>query len=225
MQRIKNISVLYIDDDDCMRENVVAYLSYYFESVYEASDGLEGYERYQEFSPNIIVTDITMPRMNGLEMIEKIRLEDTETKIIIATAYLDNTYLLKAVELGLAKYLIKPISEDKLLPVLRTCAEDISAGNESFCIDTHHTFDMLSATLFKDEMPVLLTKKELDFLTLLVENSHRTVRYEELNSYVWQGEMSEDAMRTTVKGLRRKISKESLANISKVGYQIKQCQA
>ena len=223
MQRNKNISILYIDDDACMRENVVAYLGYYFERVYEASDGLEGYERYKELSPNIIVTDITMPRLNGLEMVEKIRLEDTKTKIIIATAYLDNAYLLKAVELGLAKYLIKPISEDKLLPVLRQCAEDISVDNKLFCIDTHHTFDTLNATLFKDTSPVVLTKKELDFLTLLVNNAHRTVSYEEFNSFVWQGEMSEDAMRTTVKGLRRKISKESLKNISKIGYQIQQC--
>jgi len=225
MQRIKNISILYIDDDDCMRENVVAYLRYYFDTVYEASDGLEGYARYKEYAPNIIVTDITMPRMNGLEMIEKIRLDDIETKIIIATAYLDNAYLLKAVELGLAKYLIKPISEEKLLPVLKMCSEDIKAGHENFCIDNQHEFDTLSTTLFKDNTPVVLTKKELDFLTLLVENAHRTVRYEEFNSYVWHGEMSEDAMRTTVKGLRRKISKESLVNISKVGYQITQCQS
>jgi len=223
MQRDKNISILYIDDDDCMRENVVAYLRYYFDSVYEASDGLEGYERYKELSPNIIVTDITMPRLNGLEMVEKIRAEDIQTKIIIATAYLDNAYLLKAVELGLAKYLIKPISEDKLLPVLRQCAEDITVGHELFCIDAQHTFDTLSGILLKETTPVVLTKKELDFLTLLVDNAHRTVRYEEFNSFVWQGEMSEDAMRTTVKGLRRKISKESLINISKVGYQIQQC--
>ena len=225
MQRINNISILYIDDDECMRENVVAYLRYYFDTVYEAADGLEGFERYKEYGPDIIITDITMPRLNGLEMVEKIRLDDAETKIIIATAYLDNTYLLKAVELGLVKYLIKPISEDKLLPVLRQCSENIKADHKAFCIDEQHTFDTLSGTLFKKTTPIVLTKKELDFLTLLVENAHRTVQYEEFNSVVWQGEMSEDAMRTTVKGLRRKISKESVQNISKIGYKIQQCMA
>jgi len=224
MQRINNISILYIDDDECMRENVVAYLRYYFDTVYEAADGLEGYARYKELSPDIIITDITMPRLNGLEMVEKIRVKDAETKIIIATAYLDNSYLLKAVELGLVKYLIKPISEEKLLPVLRQCSENIKASHELFCIDQEYTFDSLSGTLFKEKQPVVLTKKELDFLTLLVDNSHRTVQYEEFNSFVWQGDMSEDAMRTTVKGLRRKISKESLINISKIGYKIQQCQ-
>lgn len=220
MNSFKDITILYIDDEPCMRENVVEYLGYYCDHVYEAQDGAEGFALYEQIHPDIIITDITMPKMNGLEMVEKIRAVDQETKIIIATAYLDNDFLLKAVELGLVKYLTKPITEDKLLPVLQKCAEGVPKNDTLFCIDSHHTFDTKDSRLLKDGEMVILTKKELDFLELLVQNAHRTVQYEELNSAVWQGEMSEDAMRTVVKALRQKISKESLKNISKIGYQI-----
>ena len=220
MNSFKDITILYIDDEPCMRENVVEYLGYYCDHVYEAQDGAEGFALYEELNPDIIITDITMPKMNGLEMVEKIRALDQKTKIIIATAYLENDFLLKAVELGLVKYLTKPITEDKLLPVLQKCAQQLCEDDALFYIDPHHTFDTKNSRLLKDDEEVILTKKELDFLKLLIHNAHRTVQYEELNSAVWQGEMSEDAMRTVVKALRRKISKESLKNISKIGYQI-----
>lgn len=225
MRTIKNISILYVDDETCMRENVVEYLSYYCDYVYEAQDGKEGFEVYEKVKPDIIITDITMPKMNGLEMVEKIRKNDEKTKIIIATAYLENEFLLKAIELGLVKYLTKPITEEKLLPVLKQCVETFSTGEPLFCIDKHHTFDVANSTLFKNDEVVVLTKKELDFLALLIHNAHRTVQYEEFNAAVWQGEMSDDAMRTVVKGLRQKISKESLKNISKIGYRILRCDA
>lgn len=223
MGSFKNISILYIDDESCMRENVVEYLGYYFDNVFEASDGLEGFEVYKQVKPDIIITDITMPKMNGLEMVEKIRQSDSETKVIVATAYLENEFLLKAVELGLVKYLIKPITEDKLLPILKKCADTFSKQDAIFCIDQYHSFDTINKTLFKGDEIVSLTKKEMDFLELLIQNSHRALKYEELNSVVWDGEMSEDAMRTVVKALRQKISKQSIKNISKIGYQIIKC--
>ena len=220
MNHMKALTILYIDDETCMRENVVEYLSYYCDHVYQAADGLSGLEVYKEVSPDIIITDITMPKLNGLNMVKTIRENDQKTKIIIATAHLENSFLLKAVELGLVKYLVKPITEEKLLPVLKQCAASLTTKDSIFHIDKQHRFEPLNSTLYKGEEIIILTKKELDFLELLISNAHRTVKYEEFNSAVWQGEMSEDAMRTTVKGLRRKISKESLKNISKIGYQI-----
>ena len=222
MRSLKDITILYIDDEACMRENVVEYLQYYCDNVYEAEDGLSGLECYHKVHPDVIITDISMPNLNGLDMIEAIRKEDQKSMIIVATAHLENHYLLKAVELGLLKYLVKPVTEDKLLPLLKKCAETLSATDSYFHIDQKHRFHIPSSTLYKNDEVVVLTKKELDFLELLIKNAHRIVKYEELNSAVWQGEMSEDAMRTVVKGLRRKISKESLKNISKIGYQIQQ---
>ena len=65
-----------------------------------------------------------------------------------------------------------------------------------------------------------LTKKELLFLEILIKNHKRAVKYDELNNYVWNGNMSEDAIRSVVKELRKKISKKAIKNISGIGYQI-----
>ncbi|PLY07697.1 MAG: hypothetical protein C0625_05845 [Arcobacter sp.] len=124
LDSLKNLKILYIDDEEFIREDAVEYLSFYCDNVYEASDGLDGLEKYKKLKPNIIITDIKMPKLNGIEMIKEIRKYDKNTKIIIATAFLETSYLIDAIELGLIKYLVKPIMEDTLLPVLESCTEE-----------------------------------------------------------------------------------------------------
>lgn len=160
-----------------------------------------------------------MPKLNGIEMVKIIRENDKKTKIILATAFLETSYLLEAVELGLVKYLLKPITADKLLPVLRTCIEDVD-DKSIFELEDGFVFDIFNKTLFFEKEQISMTKKELLFLELLVKNHKRAVKYHELNNYVWEGEMSEDAMRSVVKELRKKISKQAIKNISGIGYQI-----
>jgi len=220
MKQLKNLKILYIDDEDYIRNNAVEYLSFYCDNVYEAKDGLDGIEAYKKHQPNIIITDIKMPRLNGLEMVKQIRQNDTTTKIIVATAFLETSYLLQAVELGLIKYLIKPITADKLLPVLKTCMLDVIEDKSIFNLNDGFVFDILNKVLFLNKEQIFLTKKELLFLEVLVKNHKRAVKYDELNNYVWEGQMSEDAMRTIVKELRKKISKQAIKNISGIGYQI-----
>lgn len=220
MVQLKNLTILYIDDEDFIREDAVEYLSFYCDNVYGARDGLEGLEKYKELKPDIIISDITMPKLNGIEMIKEIRKEDKTTKIIIATAFLETSYLLEAVELGLVKYLTKPILEDTLLEVLKKCTDVIVEKKSIFEIIGGFFFDILNHTLFFKKEQIELTKKELLFLELLIKNSSRAVKYEEFNNYIWDGNMTEDALRSLVRELRRKISKESIKNISGIGYQI-----
>lgn len=220
MKNIKNSKILYIDDEDFIRSNAIEYLNFYCNNVYEAKDGLEGFGIYNKIKPDIIITDIKMPKLNGIELVQKIRQKDKTTKIIIATAFLDTQYLLKAIELGLIKYLIKPITEDKILPALKICLEGLKEDKNIFKIEEDYIFDILNQSLFYKDTLVQLTKKELLFLEILVSNSQRAVKYEELNNYVWEGYMTEDALRSLVKELRRKISKKTIKNISSIGYKI-----
>lgn len=220
MEKLKNIKILYIDDEDLIRSNAVEYLEFYCDNVYEAKDGLEGIEVYEKYKPDIIITDIKMPKLNGLEMVRQIRQKDKTTRIIVATAFLETSYLLEAIDLGLVKYLTKPITEDKLLPILKSCVLDVFEGKSIFFFENDITFDMLNKTLFKNEIQIMLTKKELMFLELLLKNSKRAVKYSELSNYVWNGNMSEDAIRSIVKELRKKISKQTIKNVSGIGYQV-----
>jgi DNA-binding response OmpR family regulator len=220
MKKLRDTKILYIDDETFIRQNAVEYLNFYTDHVYEAKDGQDGLDVYAKVKPDIIITDINMPKLNGLEMVKAIRKRDKTTKVIIATAFLETKYLLEAVELGLVKYLVKPITEDKILPVLRSCLEDFPQEGSIFYLEEGFIYDKLNHTLFKEQKGIDLTKKEMLFFDLLCSNCKRAVKYEEFNAAVWQGEMSEDALRSVVKELRKKTSKNTIKNISGIGYQV-----
>ncbi len=221
MEALKNIKILYIEDEDFIRESAVEYLEFYCDHVYEAIDGLDGYEKYRQVKPDIIICDIMMPRLNGLELIEKIRKTDKTTQIIVATARIDTDFLLKAVELRLVKYLTKPITEDKLLPVLAEAITLIKNENTNIVnFDNNCQFDTLNKTLLQENKIIKLTKKERLFLEICAKNTNRVLTYNELENYVWEGYMTQDAMRSVVKELRRKLPQNTLENISGIGYKL-----
>jgi len=111
----KECSVLFIDDVDHVRELVEKMLRRLFKAVYVASNGEEGLKIYKEKSPDLIITDINMPVMDGIEMIEVIRTGDIEQKIIILSAHNDHSFFEKAVNLKIDGYLIKPIDMQMLM--------------------------------------------------------------------------------------------------------------
>ena len=221
-EEFKNIKILYVDDEEFIRENAVEYLSRYFEEVYEAKDGLEALEMIDRFKPHIIITDIKMPNLNGIELAKKIRQSDKRTQIIIATAHTDTDFLITAVELQLVKYMVKPILETNLISVLKQCVQTIKEDNSNIKkLSTNAFFDIFNKTLLIESKIKKLTKNELLFLELLCINSNRAVTYEELQTYIWYDDyMSGDAIRSLVRALRRKLPENAIENLSGIGYKI-----
>tara|TARA_B100001063_G_scaffold126622_1_gene118335 strand:+ start:5335 stop:6015 length:681 start_codon:yes stop_codon:yes gene_type:complete len=218
----KNIKILYVEDDDIARENGVEYLENYFENIYEASDALTALKLYEKHQPDIIITDIQMPKLNGLEFVQRIRKTDSKTQVIVISAFSDKDYLLKAIELQLVKYLIKPIKEDELKKALISCMESIKSDTSNIiALNSEYTFDMFNHTLVNDGGMIKLRTKELDFLVLLLKNKNRYVTYTEIENYVWlDSSMSKDALKTLVKNIKTKIPKELILNLSGTGYKI-----
>ncbi|RBQ29408.1 response regulator transcription factor [Aliarcobacter vitoriensis] len=215
---MKNLKILYIEDEDFIRKNAIEYLSYISDFVYEAKDAIDGFDKYTKIKPDIIICDILMPKINGLELIEKIRKDDLKTQIIVVTARIDTEFLIKAVELKLVKYITKPICEDKLFTALKEASKNIE---NIFDFGNGVKFDLSKKTLIKNEKLIKLTQKEILFLEILLRNINRITYYQELENFVWKGYMSEDALRSVVKSLRKKLPTDALQNISKMGYQLK----
>lgn len=220
MHPLNNTKILFIDDDLAICEHAVEYLRFYSEHVEQAHDGLEGFECYQNFKPDIIITDIDMPKENGLSMIKRIRAIDKEVKIIVITAFLDTEYLLLAVELGLIKYLSKPVSESTLLPILLQHATKKSKTSNILQLTQAHQYDTYNHSLFYHKEHIDLTKKAQQSLKLLSATPNVVVSYETFNSAIWDDMMTEEALRSVIKELRAKIAKESIKNISGVGYKL-----
>jgi two-component system, OmpR family, response regulator VanR len=214
--------ILYVDDDVEILENALEYLGRLCRRVLGAHNGLEAFRLYEMHKPDLIISDIKMPKLNGLELAKKIRINDQKTPIIIATAYTDTHFLLDAIELRLIKYLIKPITAEKLQQALLLVYQSLTLQSHNIKKLTQTAFyDTFNKILTRDQEIIKLTKNELLLLDLLVKNSPRTIQYREIETLIWQDEgMSIEALRTLMKSLRKKIDNECVENISGIGYKI-----
>ena len=123
MDSLKNLTILYVEDDTEVRENISQSLAYFVKHIESASNGDEAFELYEKISPDIIITDIDMPGMNGLELAARVRECDSFIPIVVMTAYTTEEFLLDAVSLHLERYIVKPVSLAKLKDSLESCYE------------------------------------------------------------------------------------------------------
>lgn len=218
----KNIKILYVEDDEIARENGIEYLENFFETIYEASDAIIALQLYDKYKPDIIITDIQMPKLNGLEFVKRIRQKDKKTQIIVITAFCDKEYLLKAIELQLVKYLVKPVKEKEFEEALFLCVNSLKDDVSNIVqIDNEIYFDTFNKNLVINNEIVKLRTKEILFLELLIKNKNRYVTYEEIENYVWADSvMTKDALKTLVKNIKTKIPKDLILNLTNSGYKI-----
>ena len=111
---MNKISILIVEDELKLLEAYSKYLSLFCDQVFTATNGEEALEKYSKYKPDIILTDINMPKLDGIEFIEEIRKLEKKTKVIILTSHTETKYLLRAIELHLVTYLLKPVKMDKL---------------------------------------------------------------------------------------------------------------
>ena len=219
---LKDLRILYVEDEDDVRRNAVEYLKRIAKEVLEASDGKEAIKVWADEKPDIIITDISMPRLNGLDMARYIRSKDQDVQIIVATAYTDTDYLMKAVELNLVKYLVKPITKEKLQSALSQSVEKIKDQNKfSIQLSEECAYSAYSQNIVCQGQEVKLTKNELLFIYLLAHHISRTLTYQEIEDAIWPYEgMSQDAIRSLVRGVRKKVPEGAIENVSGVGYRL-----
>ncbi len=220
LDKLSNFTLLYVEDEDGIRENIYEILKDVFKNIYLAKNGEEAYRIYIEKKPDLIITDIKMPKLNGLELIEKIHQVNAKVRVIILSAYTDLDYMLKATELHLVKYVIKPINEEKLTVALKAFVN--SFDNSKFCeLAPQWIFDEGRSTVQGPVEKFILTKKETAFLKLLL-TKHRIISYEEMESIIWGHEhlMTQNALRLFIKNFRKKLPPNILKNVQGIGYQL-----
>jgi CheY-like chemotaxis protein len=119
------ISVLYVEDDPAIRLLTKMLLEKRVENVFVACDGNEGLQMFMDNKPDVIITDVAMPIMDGMEMTRRIRALNTTVPIVLTTAYDRTDFLLSAIELGIDQYIIKPVKQDKLYLTLEKAASAV----------------------------------------------------------------------------------------------------
>lgn len=122
------ITLLYVEDDVVVRDRIAKELgiTYPGMKLHVAGCGADGLEKYKDYHPDFIITDINMPIMDGVTMAKEIKALNKEAIVIAVTAYSDTEYLLKAIDAGISHFLLKPVSYDKLFDVINKSIDEIS---------------------------------------------------------------------------------------------------
>ena len=110
---------LFVEDDAEVREQLAIFLRRRIGRVVVAADGVEGLTTFRQEPTDIVVTDIVMPRMDGLTMTKKIKELDSSVPVVVTTAVGESNYLIRAIEVGVDRYVLKPIDPSGLADVLR----------------------------------------------------------------------------------------------------------
>lgn len=220
-------SILFVEDEDTIRQNYVSYLKNYFQEVYEARNAGEALVIYKNKAPNIMIVDIHLPKINGLEMVSKIREKDHNTRVIMLTAYTDTKLLLDAASLKLTKYLVKPINRQELKDTLQLAMNEIKAftivPNKNIALNDEYIWDIELKELKYHNRIVELTHKEKGFLELLLSHKSRVFSHDEILEAVWgyDGIGTINSLKNLVKRLRKKLPEGTIINLFNEGYKIK----
>ena len=218
INKLTAFSVLYVEDEDGIRNNIEEILKHLFKEVSSAKNVSEADMKYIQNKPDLIITDIKMSNETGIDLIKKVRQTDSKTRIIITSAFTDLDYLLQATELHLIKYIVKPITNDKLMEALESFVKSYD-DNKIYNLTKNWIFDSGKSIVSNGNEDFILTKKESIFLKLLIIKN-RVITYEELESHIWDEDsiMTSNAMRLFIKNLRKKLPENFLKNMQGVGY-------
>ncbi|MEA2027399.1 MAG: response regulator [Campylobacterota bacterium] len=140
-----NYSILYVEDNQDIVEEISFFLEGFVDKLYVAENGKEGLAKFKEFKPDIVITDIQMPIMDGIEMMKAIREIDSNTPIIVTTAFNDSDYLIQAIKLHTAHYLMKPLNLKKLKKSIDEVYEPIELKKQ--LLEKNRELEELNRTL------------------------------------------------------------------------------
>ena len=217
-----DIKLLLVEDDDSFREvtkDTLELTGKY--EVFEAVNGLEGYKAYKSFAPDIIVADIGMPVMSGLDMIKKIREEDADIPIIIASGMTDSKNIGKGYDLGIESFIKKPYLPGEIDCCIKAIFKRIARTerinkeeNKLYPLGSY-TFDLKNHCLIRDEKKENLTPREAQILQLLYEGKGNVVRRKDILEQFWGVDdfFTSRSLDVFVTNLRKTLDKDKSVEI------------
>ena len=222
MSRIlKNLTVLLVENNSDSKKIIYDILIDNFEKVITAQNGDEGLKKFKKYNPNMVITDVFMPIIDGLDMAKCIKEISKDTPIIILSTHCEKETLLKAIDVGIDKFLIKPIMPGDFLETIENVAKNKIETTNIIKIGNGYSFNKIKRVLIREGVEISLTKKELAFVSLLIKRFGTLVLHDEIKSVVWVGEsVTEAAIRTFVKRVRDKVGNNFIKNVPGLGYKI-----
>ena len=215
------MKILIVEDEDMIREGISDYLTDCGYETIQAADGLEALEQFSNHQVALVLLDIQMPKLNGLEVLSEIR-KSSQVPVLMLTAFQDEEYKMSAFAALADGYLEKPFS----LSLLKVRVDAIfkryyDTGRIFIYGDTQVDFDSYSAKVAGQEVAV--NAKELEILDYLVKNEGRALTRSQIIDAVWK--MTDEVpfdrvIDVYIKELRKKLDLDCILTVRNVGYKL-----
>ncbi|MCP4969929.1 MAG: response regulator transcription factor [Arcobacter sp.] len=220
---LKHSKVLFISDKESTTEKELEILNLFFNEIIFSKKEDKSLKIFSTQHPDIIITDIELNEINGIEFCKKIRKTNPKIPIIILSKNKSEQYLFEAIRLQVIDFIVKPIKIENLIFALNQTAKHIvNHGNLVIKINCDIKYDYKEKSVSHINGNFhKLTKNEFRLLELLLANKHRTIKKEEITKYLWANEyITESAFKSLFSRLRNKIGKDNIKNKFGIGYQL-----
>ncbi len=232
----KNLSILFVEDHDELRDNTAEILKNFFKNVDSAQDGLVALEKYKKYYKehgkyhDLVLSDIQMPNLNGVELTSKLYELNPSQLLIILSAHDDTKYLMPLINLGIEQFIKKPIDYQELLRALLNSSKKIQQNPTAYSskisnkihLSDNIIFDKDNSSLSENNKILYLTKYEIIFMQLLSDNCGKIYSNEDIANKYESLEETLDIqnIRKLVSKLRKKLPDNALESIYGIGYRI-----
>lgn len=227
----KTINIMYIEDDALATSKLKNILEKYYNKIIIASNGEDAFEKMKnEPKIDLIISDINMPKMDGLQFLEELRKVNSDTPFVFVTARDEPDKMLKAIQLDINNYILKPINLQNLLSILDKIIEKLykeyltQEKNSHIQLNKELFWNKNNKTLIFENEIIKLTKKELMFIEILMSEENMIHRVEDIIFTLWNDDFLEkdyvSNLKNVISRLRNKVPALNIENLYGMGYKI-----
>jgi len=230
----QDFSLLYVEDDQALRESTSEIFQDLFKEFFVAEDGLEALELYEEYFDktesyiDLIISDIQMPRMNGITLTKELLKINEDQKVLIVSAYNDTEYLIELINIGVSGFMQKPLSSQQVLSILFDVCLELEKEKEFSRYEElpdDFRWDYKNKILIQKELIIKLSENEKNLLDFFIKHNEQKFTALEIFDYLFfnkpEKEFSADTIKSLIKRLRKKLPQNLISNTPQSGYSFK----
>jgi len=216
------MNILLLEDELMLQSSICEYLEALNHNVFSFSNGLEAKDALLSTTYDLLILDINVPLLNGLDLCTYLKEQNINTAKIFISALVDIEYISKAFDLGAMDYIKKPFHLKELALRIQKVSNDINSKVINHTIlSNNYSYDKSTKELFFNSQLEPITKKQINIIDFLCSNINSITSYEMLRIYVWNNDNVSDAtIRAEISRLRKSLKEDFIINQKGLGYTI-----
>lgn len=222
INNLKELNVLYIDDDKVACTNMQNTLSYFFKNVFIEHNGINAIDTYHKETIHLLLVDYDMPLMNGADFLQEIRKINNTIPAVIISSYSDKEKLMNAIKLNLVSYLVKPLEFSDLKNVLKECVVWMEKYHLlKIDLDDNISYNLSTKIISQNQIPIhTLTNYEFRIFEYLLRHKNKIVSFDEIFYILDNEETNKKSLTSIIYKINKKLSTPMIKNIKDVGYTV-----